>query len=94
MNQELAAINEEYIATNAELLNSNHLLQQSNVNLQQFAYVASHDLQEPLRKIQSFSNLLTTPHGESLGDGIDYVKRMQAAARRMSELIHDLLSFL
>jgi PAS domain S-box-containing protein len=93
MNEELAAINEEYVATNEELSDLNHMLQQSNVNLQQFAYVASHDLQEPLRKIQSFSNLLMTRHGENLGEGINYLNRMQAAAGRMSNLIEDLLQF-
>jgi PAS domain S-box-containing protein len=93
MNEELAAVNEEYIATNEELSDSNNLLLQSNLNLQQFAYVASHDLQEPLRKIQSFSNLLTTRYGEQLGDGIDYLRRMQSAARRMTALIEDLLAF-
>lgn len=93
MNEELAAINEEYAATNEELSDSNNLLVQSNLNLQQFAYVASHDLQEPLRKIQSFSNLLVTRYGENLGDGINYVNRMQGAAKRMSQLIEDLLTF-
>jgi len=93
MNEELAAINEEYAATNEELADSNNLLQQSNLNLQQFAYVASHDLQEPLRKIQSFANLLNERHGESLGNGITYLQRMQAAAKRMSDLINDLLAF-
>jgi PAS domain S-box-containing protein len=92
-NEELAAINEEYMATNEELSELNNLLKQSNVNLQQFAYVASHDLQEPLRKIQSFSTLLVSRYGPQLGDGIDYLMRMQAAAKRMSELIDDLLAF-
>ncbi|HEV7378423.1 MAG TPA: PAS domain-containing protein, partial [Dyadobacter sp.] len=92
-NEELAAINEEYMATNEELSELNNLLKQSNVNLQQFAYVASHDLQEPLRKIQSFSTLLVDRYGPKLGDGIDYLLRMQGAAKRMSELIDDLLAF-
>ncbi|REA62795.1 PAS domain-containing sensor histidine kinase [Dyadobacter luteus] len=92
-NEELAAINEEYMATNEELSELNNLLKQSNVNLQQFAYVASHDLQEPLRKIQSFSTLLVDRYGPQLADGIDYLLRMQSAARRMSELIDDLLAF-
>jgi PAS domain S-box-containing protein len=93
INEELAAINEEYVATNEELADSNNLLQQSNVNLQQFAYVASHDLQEPLRKIQSFGDLLVARYGEKLGDGLDFLHRMQGAAKRMSELIDDLLAF-
>jgi PAS domain S-box-containing protein len=93
INEELAAINEEYIATNEELADSNNLLQQSNVNLQQFAYVASHDLQEPLRKIQSLGDLLVARYAETLGDGLTYLQRMQGAARRMSELIEDLLAF-
>lgn len=93
MNEELASMNEEYIATNEELADSNNLLQQSNVNLQQFAYVASHDLQEPLRKIQSFSDLLSKRYAGNLGEGINYLHRMQNAAKRMSDLIEDLLSF-
>lgn len=93
MNEELASLNEEYIATNEELADANNLLQQSNVNLQQFAYVASHDLQEPLRKIQSFSDLLAKRYSADLGEGINYLQRMQNAAKRMSDLIGDLLSF-
>lgn len=93
MNEELAALNEEYIATNEELSDSNNMLQQSNVNLQQFAYVASHDLQEPLRKIQSFSDLLAKRYTDHLGEGINYLHRMQSSAKRMSDLIEDLLSF-
>ena len=93
INEELAAINEEYLATNEELSQSNELLSRSNENLQRFAYVASHDLQEPLRKIQSFGDLLNRRFADNLGAGADYLKRMQLAARRMSVLIDDLLAF-
>ncbi len=68
-------------------------LRRSNENLQQFAYVASHDLQEPLRKIQSFGDILKKRYEIQLGDGADYLNRMQSAANRMSVLIDDLLTF-
>jgi PAS domain S-box-containing protein len=68
-------------------------LQRSNENLQQFAYIASHDLQEPLRKIQSFGDLLRTQYADALGDGSPYLERMQSAASRMSMLIKDLLNY-
>ena len=68
-------------------------LQRSNRELQDFAFVASHDLQEPLRKIRAFGDRLKTKYSEQLGDGADYVNRMQAAAERMSRLINDLLAF-
>lgn len=69
-------------------------LRRSNEELENFAYVASHDLQEPLRKIQAFSDLLISEHAATLGsDGADYLERMQAAAGRMSVLIEDLLTF-
>ena len=69
-------------------------LQQSNRELEDFAHVASHDLQEPLRKIQAFADLLKTKYGESVPpQARDYLDRMQAAAGRMSVLINDLLSF-
>ncbi len=68
-------------------------LSRSNQNLQQFAYVASHDLQEPLRKIQQFGDLLRNQYADQLGEGIDYLQRMQVAASRMSVLIKDLLAF-
>lgn len=105
--EELAAANEELAASNEELLTSyeemtstneqigeaNNLLSRSNDNLQQFAYVASHDLQEPLRKIQAFGDLLIAQFGDQLGEGKDFLKRMQDAAGRMSILIRDLLAF-
>lgn len=74
-----------------QLQTSIHNLQRSNENLQQFAYVASHDLQEPLRKIQSFGDLLMKRFPEDFA-GVDFLQRMQLAAKRMSILINDLLS--
>ena len=92
-NEELAAGNDEYIAINEQMEETNRMLLRSNSNLETFAYVASHDLQEPLRKIQQFGNLLMTRYGDSIGAGSTYVERMQAAASRMSGLISDLLDF-
>jgi PAS domain S-box-containing protein len=77
----------------AQLEDTNLSLQRSNQELQDFAYVASHDLQEPLRKIQAFGNLLEDEYGDKLGDGKDYLQRMRNAAARMSALIEDILSF-
>jgi PAS domain S-box-containing protein len=68
-------------------------LEQSNRELQDFAMVASHDLQEPLRKIQAFGDLLKEECGPALNpDGQEYLALMQDAARRMQSLIQALLS--
>ena len=68
-------------------------LARSNTELEQFASVASHDLQEPLRKILAFGDRLKRKCGETLdAEGLDYLERMQNAASRMQTLIHDLLS--
>ncbi len=91
--EELAITNEELAASNEELAESNQLLERSNENLQQFAYIASHDLQEPLRKIQQFGSLIQDQYGDVLGEGVDYLQRMREAASRMSTLIQDLLNF-
>jgi light-regulated signal transduction histidine kinase (bacteriophytochrome) len=69
-------------------------LARSNAELEQFASIASHDLQEPLRKIQAFGDRLRTECGERIGErGNDYLARMQNAAKRMQTLINDLLTF-
>lgn len=69
-------------------------LQRSNRELQDFASVASHDLQEPLRKILAFGDRLRARYEGALGDdGRDYLGRMLNAAGRMSTLINDLLTF-
>lgn len=69
-------------------------LKRSNEDLEQFAYIASHDLQEPLRKIRAFGDRLGAKYQEQLeGVGADYIARMQSAAARMQLLIEDLLSF-
>ena len=68
-------------------------LQRSNKELEEFAYVSSHDLQEPLRKIQAFSDLLVDEYSEALGEGRQYLDRITGSARRMSTLIEDLLTF-
>ena len=69
-------------------------LERSNHELQDFAYVASHDLQEPLRKIVVFGERLKEKNLESVGkDAVDYLDRMQKAAGRMQILINDLLTF-
>ena len=69
-------------------------LSRSNRELEEFAFVASHDLQEPLRKIQAFSDRLESMFKDELGEkGTDYIARMKNAAQRMSNLINDLLEF-
>jgi PAS domain S-box-containing protein len=69
-------------------------LARSNAELEQFAFVASHDLQEPLRKIQAFGDRLKAKcDAVNLQDGRDYLDRMQNAAARMQTLIYDLLTF-
>ncbi len=87
-------LEQRVIERTAELNDANTELQRSNRELQDFAFVASHDLQEPLRKIQAFGDRLTTKHGPQLNDEArDYLSRMQGAAGRMYTLINDLLSF-
>lgn len=78
----------------AELNITNQALARSNRELEQFASIASHDLQEPLRKIQAFGDRLSTKFGDKLGlQGQDYLVRMNRSATRMRTLIDSLLTF-
>ncbi|MDQ6622920.1 MAG: CHASE3 domain-containing protein, partial [Verrucomicrobiota bacterium] len=87
-------LEERVRARTADLAETNQSLQLSNRELEQFASVASHDLQEPLRKIQAFGDRLQTKCAQNLGDqGRDYLERMQASATRMRSLIDALLSY-
>ncbi|MBA4057840.1 MAG: PAS domain-containing sensor histidine kinase [Marivirga sp.] len=77
----------------AELLKANKELRAVNEQLEQFAFISSHDLQEPLRKIQTFSNLLSTPEAHLNNYAQKYTDKISASALRMSTLLRDLLSF-
>ena len=79
---------------NAELAEANDSLQKSNSELGQFAYIASHDLQEPVRKISTFIKMLEN----TLGDSIDerskfYIQRIENSTLRMTSLIRDILGY-
>ena len=95
---ELRAINETLEARvrerTGELSRLNKELTKRNQELQHFAYIASHDLQEPLRKITAFAGLTLEDYGELLDDqGRYYLERMENAARRMAQLLRDLLQY-
>jgi signal transduction histidine kinase len=86
-NQELAFQNEEKEKRASELL-------VVNKELESFAYVSSHDMQEPLRKIRTFATRILETENENLSErGKDYLDRMQKSAHRMQQLINDLLAF-
>ncbi len=77
----------------ADLEDANEDLLQLNANLEQFVYVASHDLQEPLRKINIFSDMLKKSSAILNEEGKMYLAKIEKAAIRMSLLINDLLEF-
>lgn len=87
-------LEKQVTARTKELEQKNIELEQMNKELQSFAYISSHDLQEPLRKIQTFATLIMEKEFENLSDsGKDKFQRMQNAAQRMQTLINDLLSY-
>ena len=78
----------------AELEKKLQELNRSNSELRQFAYIASHDLQEPLRKIRTFSDKLVFRHQHEIDSEVKTViGRIESSAKRMQELIQDMLNF-
>lgn len=79
---------------NRQLLNNIARLESANKDLDRFAFMASHDLQEPLRKIRTFSDMLFVKYKEALdGEARLHINRIQKAAERMQALIKDILTF-
>jgi signal transduction histidine kinase len=79
---------------NRQLMGNITLLESANRDLDRFAFMASHDLQEPLRKIRTFSDLLFVKYKEELDTAaVNYITRIQNAAVRMQTLITDILAF-
>lgn len=93
-NKELAFQNEEKVKRAAELIIANRKLIVANNELIAFTYISSHDLQEPLRKIQTFISVILEKEVDNLTEkGKFNFKRIQASAARMQKLISDLLDF-
>ncbi|MCF2519705.1 response regulator [Dyadobacter sp. CY351] len=76
-----------------ELLDKNSELETTNHELQQFAWVVSHDLKEPLRKIQTFSHLVKDKYLNENAEAVSYLNRSISSSARMSRLISDLLDY-
>ena len=77
-----------------ELQKNNRDLEKMNEELQSFVYISSHDLQEPLRKIQTFASLILETEYEQLSESVKtYFSRMQKSAFRMQNLIKDLIAY-
>ncbi|WP_347053539.1 ATP-binding protein [Flavobacterium olei] len=92
--EEIETVLEELRITNEELEQTNVQLIYSNQELEQFAYIASHDLQEPLRKISAFTGLLEgriTAHLDEKSQG--YLGKIKDASARMTKLIRDVLAY-
>jgi signal transduction histidine kinase len=87
------ASEEKVKSLNYRLLENISNLESANKDLERFAFMASHDLQEPLRKIRMFSNRLYDKHAAVLQDDSKMVMRIEQAAERMQKLIVDILTF-
>jgi signal transduction histidine kinase len=77
----------------SELRDINMRLEASNNELRQFAFIASHDLQEPLRKIQTFSNLVLTRYAPENDKAVPYLQKISNSADRLRKLVVDLLDY-
>lgn len=88
-------ISEEKVrALNLELLKNIDKLEAANKDLDRFAFMASHDLQEPLRKILTFSERISTKYGEQFDEeGRRYISRIRIATERLQNLIRDIMTF-
>src|SRR5206468_5863496 len=76
-----------------ELVRTNHNLRRTNQELEEFTYVVSHDLKEPLRTLEAFSGFLAADYGKVLDEeGREYIAHLTAASRRLGKLIDDLLT--
>ena len=85
---------ERLLESSMALEQKNRELERINEELSSFAYISSHDLQEPLRKIQTFADRIQETEYANLSEkGRDYFKRMQAGASRMQKLIRDILTY-
>jgi light-regulated signal transduction histidine kinase (bacteriophytochrome) len=78
---------------NRELRRSNEELARSNADLERFAFVASHDMQEPLRMVSLYSQLLVKQYGNAGGDAITYRDYIVGGTKRMRDLLVDLLAY-
>lgn len=93
-NDELGELRDAFVVAAGELHEYYRAIQQSNKDLEQFAYAASHDLQEPIRTISAFSNLLRTRYGENLPlEAKEYVTYLVDSAARMQELVTGILEY-
>jgi signal transduction histidine kinase len=88
------ASEEKVKALNKQLLENISQLESTNKELDRFAYMASHDLQEPLRKIRIFSERIAESYADAIGpEGKSFIEKMQSACIRMQNLIDDILAF-
>lgn len=94
LEQQVAVRTDDLARQSAELRDANAALQRSNLELSRFAYVASHDLQTPLRTITSFLQLVQERYADHLDpEAADWIRRTLDAAARLKTLIDDLLAY-
>ena len=92
--REIRKLNDELASRVAELAGANQVLERSNIELKQFAYIASHDLQSPLRSISGFVQLLNMEYGSKLDElATDWIRRTVQAVEQMQTLVRDLLAY-